>query len=104
MKKSEFVLKHADGTYHTLKHEYSGCDTIISVAEIDRAKRFEAYEYAVHHKNNQSHLRHKPMTVVELRYEIEVVDRGEVPVTVPDWDDFNESYDKYLFGQAKESQ
>lgn len=99
-KKSEFVLKYADGTFHATGMEsYTGMDSLICVKEIEHAQRFDGYQYAVNYKNNQAHLRHLQMTIVELRYEL--VDRGSVPVTVPDWDDFDKDFDAEEFARAQ---
>src|SRR5690349_5359579 len=98
--KSEFVLKFADGTYHAVKRD-SGWDTLVHVKLMQEAMKFDGYDYAVNYKNNESHLRHAEMTIVEMQYEIKIVDRGLVPIREPDWDDYDESYDRYGFENAR---
>jgi hypothetical protein len=98
-KQSEFVMRHEDGTFHAIGGDHGYGGTLERVASIENAKRFNGYEFAVNHKNNEGHLRHLPMTIVELRYE--VIERGSVPVQSPDWDDFDEDFDREEFARAQ---
>ena len=102
MNKSEFVLQFWDGRYHAMRPSQMGHE-LISVEDVERARKFDSYGSAVSFKNNESHLRHWPMKVVELQYEITVLDRGEVPVQDPQWDNFDRSYDEYCFRSARET-
>lgn len=101
-KRSEFVLQHDDGTFHVIGKNYAnafGMNTISRTPDIEKAQRFDSYQHAVHVKNNESHLRHTPMKILELRYEI--VDCGDVPVVEPDWERFDPIYDREEFARAQ---
>lgn len=104
MKRSEFVLQYEDGTYHGVRKGHAGSmgfDTLERSVSIGMAEKFASYEYAVTKKNNTSHLRYLPMKVVELQYDITIVDRGDVPIQVPDWDDFDPEFDAHQFVQVQ---
>lgn len=101
-KRSEFVLQHADGTYHAIGKGHSGSfgmETIKRVDSVEQAERYDGYQFAVNAKNNEPHLRDLPMNIIELRYE--VIDRGFVPITVRDWGCLNEERDSEEFARMQ---
>lgn len=104
MKKSEFVLQYIHNNRFFCEGESTPYGAVLeSTKDIEEAKKFDSYKYAVSYKNNESHIRHDPMRIIELRATIQKVNRGEVPLQKPSWEDFDQSYDDYCAEQRKET-
>lgn len=102
MQTTVFVLQYIHNSRFLCEGESTPYGRVLeSTKDIEQAKKFDSYKYAVSYKNNESHIRHDPMRVIECRAEITKIDRGEVPLQKPDWEDFDQSYDNYCAEQRK---
>lgn len=87
---SRFILQYPNGTYHCLG-QISGWKTIEHTTDPWFAQQFQTKKSAISYKNNESHIRHVPMHIIELA--VIQNDHGLAPLQKPDWDDFDERYD-----------
>lgn len=99
---SKFVLKYADnGQYHRLGR-MGGYQTLETTDDVWSAQTFDGKENASGWKNNESHVRHVPMLLVEMSLGKGLIDHGLVPLQDPGWEDFDPRYDASQAQEAAE--